>query len=133
MRQISFRFVADEPVEWTCEPVDRSGMAAYVHLIRAVDDPERSPRPVGGYADRSPHLTLAKTCAAEWRVAILRHLSDGKARTFNCLGVELLDKTADVLFGSPVDKALWSLVADGLVEHTLVAPIRFRLRAPNVR
>jgi hypothetical protein len=98
-----------------------------------VDDPERSPRPVGGRADRAPHLTLAKTRAADWRVAILRHLSDGKARTLNRIGVELLDKTADILFGSPVDEALWSLVADGLVEHTLVAPIRFCRRSPNVR
>lgn len=118
---------------WTCGPVDRSGVAAYLHLIRARNDRERSPRPQGGYADRSPHRTLAKTCATEWRDVILAHMHDGVARTFNRLGVELLDKTADVLFQSPVDDALWSLVSDGLIEHTLAAPILFRLRRPKLR
>jgi hypothetical protein len=123
----------DKREEWTCHPVDRSGSAAYLHLVRGRDDPERSPRPAGGYVDRSPHLKLRKTDAADWRAQIVAQLTDGVPRTFNRIGVELLDKTADVLFGSPVEDALWSLVADGLLEHTLKAPVLFRLRGRNDR
>jgi hypothetical protein len=103
-------------------------MAQYLHLIRGPDDPERSPRPPGGLSDRSPHLSLAKTKREDWRRVILEHLSDGIPRRLNRIGVELLDHTADILFGSQVDEALWSLVADRLVEHTLQAPISFRIR-----
>lgn len=106
----------------------RSGAACYVHLIRAPDDPERRPRPAGGLAERAPHRRLAKTPAAQWEPVLLAALEDGVPRTFNRLGVELFDLTADVLCTTPVDTALWSLVAQGLLEHTLRAPILFRLR-----
>jgi hypothetical protein len=106
--------------------VDRSGIAAYVHLIRGPRDPERSERPEGGRLDRAPHLTLAEIPVATCVDQILALLGDGKPRTFNAIGVELLDHTADTLFGSPYDDALWLLVADGRLEHTLDAPIHFR-------
>ena len=107
--------------------VDRSGMAAYVHLIRAEGDPERSERPVGGRLDRSPHRTLAEVPVEDCAQQILGLLVDGVPRTFNAIGVELLDHTADTLFGSPYDVALWRLVGDGQLEHTLAAPVVFRL------
>jgi hypothetical protein len=107
--------------------VDRSGMAAYVHLIRAEGDPERSERPIGGRLDRSPHRTLAEVPVEDSAQQILGLLADGVPRTFNAIGVELLDHTADTLFGSPYDAALWRLVGDGQLEHTLAAPVFFRL------
>ena len=112
--------------------VDRSGMAAYVHLIRGEDDPERSERPVGGRLDRSPHRTLAEVPVEDCAKQILALLSDGVPRTFNAIGVELLDHTADTLFGSPYDAALWRLVGDGQLEHTLAAPVLFRLAVGDV-
>jgi hypothetical protein len=107
--------------------VDRSGVAQYVHLIRDPNDPERSPRPVGGRLDRAPHRTLAEVAVESCRSDIVGLLSDGEPRTFNAIGVELLDHTADTLFLSPYDEALWQLVEEGLLEHTLEAPIFFRL------
>jgi hypothetical protein len=106
--------------------VDRTGVARYLHLIRDPDDPERSPRPVGGRPDRAPHRTLSARPVATCCEDILRLLSDGRARTFNAIGVELLDLTADTLFGSPYNKALWELVERQELEHTLDIPILFR-------
>lgn len=90
--------VESNPVEWVTGvgTADRSGIAAYVHLIRAADDPERKPRPKGGQADKAPHI------------------------------IERWDKTADVMFTSVVNDALWALVDDGVIEHTMEAPILFR-------
>jgi PAS domain-containing protein len=107
--------------------VDRTGAARYVHLIRAPDDPERSPRPVGGRQDRAPHLTLAKASPASCVELLLCLLADGIPRTFNRMAVELFDHTADIVFGSPLDEALWHLVDDERLEHTLTAPVLFRI------
>jgi hypothetical protein len=106
--------------------VDRSGIARYLHLIRDPNDPDRSPRPVGGRADRAPHRTLAKLSVDAAGEEMLRLLADGRPRTFNAIGVELLDHTADTLHGSPYEKALWELTARGALEHTLDVPVLFR-------
>jgi hypothetical protein len=53
--------------------------------------------------------------------------TDGVPRTFNAIGVELLDHTADTLAGSPYDLALWRLVDERQLEQTLDAPVLFRL------
>jgi hypothetical protein len=119
-----------EPVFVLGVRVDRSGAAQYTHLIRGAVDPERSPRPVGGREDRSPHLTLSTIEVTVCREQILTLLSDGCARTFNAIGVELLDHTADTLLGSPYDVALWQLVDEDQLEHTLEAPILFRVAEP---
>lgn len=119
--------------EWHSEPVDRSGTGAFVHLIRSNNDAERTPRPKGGYKDKAPHLTMRRKGPAaitEWREAICAKLADGKPRTFNSLCVEIGDLTADVAFGEAPDLALWDLVCDGELEHTIEAPILFRLK-PN--
>ena len=133
-QQLVFAALADAPPSPTAPRefvrgvrVDRSGMAQYVHLIRAADDPERSPRPVGGRADRAPHRTLSVRPVATCSEDILRLLSDGRARTFNAIGVELLDLTSATLFGSPYDEALWALVESQDLEHTLDIPILFRV------
>jgi hypothetical protein len=86
---------------------------------------------MGGRKDRAPHRTLAMSTTVEgWRARLLAHLADRQPRTFNRLGVELLDQTADMLYRSVVDRALWSLVDDQLLEHTLEVPIFFRLAVP---
>lgn len=113
--------------------VDRSGLARYVHLIRGADDPERTARPVGGRADRAPHRTISARSIAACRADILRLLSDGRARTFNAMGVELLDLTSSTLFASPYDRALWDLVERQELEHTLDAPVLFRVPAASPR
>lgn len=109
-------------------------MDAYTHLVRAPDDPERVdirtlPEAI---RDRKAawRLSLAKQPASAFRDPILALLGDGVVRTFNRIGVELLDKTADVLFGLPPDHALWELVSEGLVEHTMTVPVFFRRRRP---
>jgi len=111
--------------------VDRSGMAQYLHIIRAADDPERSPRPKGGRKDRFPHRTLAETPIPTCEAQILGLLADGQVRTFNRIGIELLDHTADTLMNSPYDVALWILVERGALEHTLDYPVLFRIAAPE--
>jgi hypothetical protein len=116
--------------EWTCEPVDRSGPAAYVHVIRGDGDPEESARGEG--TDRrarwgiAPHLKLDATVRGTWTGPILRLLREQPALTFNAISVTLTGLTANVTFETPLDEALWALVDRGLVEHTLRAPIRWR-------
>lgn len=70
---------------------------------------------------------LAKAPVEDIQAAIRRLLSDGAERTFNAMCVELWDSTSDVVFGKAPDDAIWDMVARGELEHTCVAPIRFRL------
>jgi hypothetical protein len=108
-------------------PVDRTGLAGYAHLVQDEADPARSERPVGGRKDRMPLRTLALTTVDHWRDRLLAHLADGEPRTFNRIGVELLDHTADMLYRTVVDRALWSVVDEQLLEHTWTVPVFFRL------
>ena len=115
------------------QAVDRSGLAAYVHLVRAPDDPKRPPRPTAAERDAGRDQNrewraIAKLPVPELAERIAADLADGEPRTFNRIAVEMFGKTADVLFDKAPDHALWTLVADGRVEHTVEAPIRFRLR-----
>ena len=112
---------------WTRNPVDRSGASAFVHLIRHEADPTRSSRPRGGRDDRAPHRTLNRKTSRELERQILELLSDGEPRTFNRIAVELWDVSTDIAFGTAPDEALWRLV-DSAIEHTLQAPIFFRIR-----
>lgn len=109
---------------------DRSGMGAYTHLIRSPDDPERGDIRLlpEHLRDRRAdwHRSLTKTPSSAFRRPLLLLLAEATPRTFNALGVALLDKTADVLLETPPDVALWWLVERGLVEHSMEAPILFR-------
>ena len=117
----------DDP--WCHLLPDRSGMYAYVHLARAPGDPERSPREARGKANATAwRKRFAKSTVPKWRDAILEHMLDGRARTFNRIAVELADATADVVFGKAPDTALWQLVAEGWLEYTPSSPVFFRLR-----
>lgn len=64
----------------------------------------------------------------ELQTAIVDHLWDEVPRTFNRICVELWDKNASTLFSTKADKALWALVEEGVIEHTLEQPVYFRLR-----
>ena len=69
--------------------------------------------------------------ADEWAATILEYMADGKPRTFNRLVLELTDyhHTADNAFKRGPDQAIWLLVQASQIEHTLEAPIQFRLVA----
>ena len=107
--------------------IDRSGINRYIHIIRGPHDPERSPRPKGGRKDRAPHRTFAKMSVDRATDLIVSLLNDRRPRTFNAMTVELFDLNADTLIGSPVDRALWRLVKASRLEHTMTAPVLFRL------
>ena len=115
-------------MDWTCEPVDRSGSSQYLHVIRADNDPKRSKRPKGGYSDKTPHHTFNKMDVRDLELAIFEHLSDGVPRTFNRICVELWDKNANTLLLTKADKALWGLVEGAVLEHTIEVPVLFRVR-----
>lgn len=116
---------------WQTGPVDRSGASVYAHLVRAKDDPERSPRAAMGTDGSDPKSTwlrrLKKDPARVWADRIAAHLADGVPRTFNRIAVELLDKTADTVFDSPFDHGLWLLVGEGRLAYTDETPVLFRL------
>jgi hypothetical protein len=104
-------------------PVGRSGASAYVHLIRAPGDPERSPR---GPGRALLWRQLGKHSVSEWAARILELLADGEPRTFNRIMVELADFGADTGFGENPDHALWHLVEQRKLVLTLEAPIFFK-------
>lgn len=121
---------------WTrCRPnYDAHPMAKYTIMIRGPDDPERMPReahPNGRQPDMAPHRTIAKMDILRLKRIILNHLSDGEPRTFNRIGVELWDKTADLLGGTKIETALWDLCVEGSVAFTDHAPILFRWIEPS--
>jgi hypothetical protein len=105
-------------------------MYAYTVIMRAEDDPERTPRPKkgGGRKDKTPHNTVKKMDAGQIRIALLQHMQDGKPRTFHRIGVELWDMSSATLFQSKVETELWQLVVEGELEFTMEAPVLFRRR-----
>lgn len=118
---------------WLTGGIDRSGAGAkYTHLIMAAGDPKRTDirKQPEHLRDRGAkwRRDLKKTTVAEWVPRILAHLADGRARTFNAIGVEMLDKNAEGLHETPFERALWQLVDEARIEHTNDAPILFRLR-----
>jgi hypothetical protein len=120
--------------EWiTGGHIDRSGLASFLHIIRDPDDPERSSREerrarLGDLATTEWKKLRHKDSAPMWREAMLKLLSDGQPRTFNAMAVIIADITADVASDGAAEGVLWSLVAEELLEHTVEAPVFFRLR-----
>ena len=110
---------------WLTRLPYRAGLHFYIDLIRAKDDPKRQLR--GKEAgDVAPHLTLKKTSREDWAGFILEHLSDYVPRTLNRIAIEMVDKEANVVMGTPFHEGLWLLVERGQVEYTQRAPVRFR-------
>lgn len=111
----------------TGDVISRQGAAAFAHLVHGRDDPKAA---LPGKGARDPlawKKTVQKGDLAEWRKKILDLLATHGPSTYNALSVHATGLTADITFQELPDKALWSLVSDGLVEHTLVTPILFRL------
>lgn len=104
-------------------PEDRRN--GYTHLIRSPDDPKRSPRPKGGWKDRAPHLTLRKANRLVLGLRLLEVLGEQEL-TLNSIAVLGWDLTADVVFTTPINDILWDLVEQGVLEHSMKAPILFR-------
>jgi hypothetical protein len=119
-------------MRWKTGPIFRVGAHRYIHLIRAPGEPDsmrNQDRPVrDGIAQWLKDLKLADRTTWERRVHdSLKKI--GKPCTFHRLGLEMLGRSADVLFESPIDDALWSLVEKGVVDHTIRVPILFRVHA----
>lgn len=109
-----------------CMDIDLSGMSAYCVLVWGPDDPARSARPKGGVADKTPHQTNKKTSRAAWALRIEALMEDGVERTFNRMCIEMIDQEASLAHGGPIEEALWMLVAQGRLEHTMEVPVYFR-------
>lgn len=109
--------------QYHCGLPDRSGIAAFTHLIRHPSDAQRESRE----ARHERHDDVSEA-AAEWKVTvggkveewssrIEKLLRDGEPRTFNAIVLTLTDGrlTADLAGDKPPDKALWKLVEAGTV------------------
>ncbi len=124
-------------VKWTRpgDVYDRRGLFAYMHIVRAPGDPERRPRwseqpvhsrPTKKKWDADKDAVLNRT-RDWWRTAIVDVLTrTRRAMTFNAMGVVIADVTADVA-PDAADDALWALVAEGVLVHTLSRPVLFKL------
>jgi hypothetical protein len=110
----------------TGDVIDRRGAAAFLHLVHGRGDPA-APAVKGARDPLAWKRTMQKGDLAEWRKKILELLAKHGPSTYNALSVHATGLAAEVTFQELPDKALWSLVSDGLVEHTLVAPVLFRL------
>lgn len=117
--------------EWWKRPPIRTGAGIFTVAIRAPDDPERKPRPKKMADDPSHSIrwkNINKVSAEEWSRAIVKHLSDGKTKTFNAISVELAGTTADIAVGKNLEAGLWLAVERGELEYTPQAPVLFRLQ-----
>jgi len=112
---------------WHTGPLERQGLHEYVHLVRHPDDPRRTPRGARKKSATAWRKDMARHSVEAWRCFLLDHLAQHGPCTFNAAMVQLMDYTADVAFRKPPDRALWQLVAEGLVEHTNHTPVLFRL------
>lgn len=115
---------------------DRSELYLFTEMIRSPYDPERSPRGTHGPGAYARWRRDLKGHPSIWGSKLAQLLMDGKPRTLNAIGIELVDFTADIVSGTALGEALWALVEAGEVEHTGEAPILFRwagkaLRAPD--
>ena len=81
---------------------------------------------MGREAAGSEWKSLAKVGVEAWSERFRVLLADGKPRTYNALCVEAADATADVAPDN-AEAALWSMKAAGEVEHTIDAPVLWRL------
>jgi hypothetical protein len=114
---------------------DRSGLAAYVIIIRSPNDPDRLSREHRPAEERGAVSTRRITEMRKRKNAdppaiqatLLALLREHGEQTFNALAVRGWRCTADILFGGVHEEVLWELVAEGAVEFTLTAPVLFRL------
>lgn len=120
-----------------CAPftkVERTGPAKYTLLIRGKADPERSPR----WSERDPETRGAREVkdarkrtkleAKDARAALLADITKHPGTTYNAACVRSFGTTADVT-SETIESALWALVDDGTLIHTMEVPVRFILTA----
>lgn len=108
--------------------VDRSGLSRYTHLIRSSEDFDRTPREFRKGKETAWRKDLHPGTIIQWRHDILRVLAGGSSKTFNQIVLEITggQYTADNAFEKAPDMALWDLVEERKLSHTLQAPILFR-------
>jgi len=92
------------------------GPAGFMIAARGVADPQRSER--GTYGTLDWRKTMARPVSF-WRPRFLNALEDGEPRTFNRLLVEIANVTGDMGGTTSAEWALWGLVEEGLVAHTI--------------
>lgn len=116
-----------ERVEWSsgCRP-DLSGLARYVILVRAPEDPERRSRSARRGLETEVVSVSRSLSVDAWKERFRSRFADGRPRTFNAAMVEECDWTADCAPDRAVE-AMWQLVEEEVLEHTMRSPIRFRL------
>lgn len=104
------------------------GPARFLHLVRAPEDAERTSRTSRKGKEKAWRTDL-RAPVSTWRERILEVLADDQPRTFNAIVLAATDReyTADVAMGSPAETALWALVADYRLAHTVSKPIRFAI------
>jgi hypothetical protein len=108
---------------------DGVSLAQYTHLIRHPGDPEATPnheRPRDGTA--AWRRALCKQEAGSWRVRVHKALVSHGPMSFQALCVTLINRDADKCMGTPIDDALWQLVAEGVVQWSVGCLPKFRVR-----
>jgi hypothetical protein len=123
--QLSLGFPPTAPDELTffLGLPNREGASAYVHLIRAEDDPDETM--ARGAGKREVGWWKRIGTDEEWAAKIAAHMEDGVPRTANRIAVELTGTTIDIFFGKAPDAGLWLAVERGELAWTATAPIRF--------
>lgn len=130
---------AQKHAEWLTGPwwKDRGcehPINGFTHIVRSPADPQQETREQRraklGKGASTQWKKLSGGRVKEWEARILEVLADGVPRTFNAIVLEATGgtHTADVASDKDPDKALWSLVESGRVEHTDEAPVLFRPR-----
>lgn len=109
---------------------DTSGARAYTILIRAPwEDMDTRGRNAGGGAKGTEGAAKAKAVSPDAWYPALHALFAGDARlTFNQVCVTVAGRTADLMFKGGLEEAVWRLVEERMLEHTMRAPILFRRR-----
>ncbi len=136
---------ASYPAEWsTGKKPNLDGMLKYLIMIRADGDPDETTYKKVGKDGRNKYTKksggdeslawtkIKKMPIEECRKQILAYLDelspdeqcDGV--TFNRICVDLWRRTADVLHESNQEEAMWQLVEERQLAHTLDAPILWR-------
>lgn len=115
---------------WRTGDFPRTDAERYLHVIRSPGDPP-DVRPRGrGVRDPDGWKELRKKPPAWWYERFRLLLADKKPRTFNRMMLELAGYTADIAFEEVPDIALWAMVGEREIEHTIAVPILFRLHWP---
>lgn len=113
--------------------LQRGYMSTFMHIVRSPLDPERLSRKK---RQEMHENSVTKWCGdlkagtkPQWKAKILEVLAGGELLTFNAIVLRAsgMEYTADVAHGKAPDSALWELVGERKIEHTMATPILFRI------